>query len=257
MTAQDRVERDVFSAVASKRVSGAIVSQIRELIAGRILEPGDRLPPERDLAERFGVSRVSVRDALRVLEVLGLVEIRVGAAGGAFVTAPTTRVVGEGVQNLVMMSAATPEHVAETRLILELGIVTLAVERATDDDVTRMREHCDSSAVALHEGRYGPGHSEAFHVMLAEATHNPALALLAESFGSGLSMVVLRSREDEAARHARSLDEHRTLVQTLADRDKTAARRAIAEHLTHGLEPERRAELLDAFPQLRSERPAR
>lgn len=247
MAAQERVERDVFSAVSGKRVSGAIVSQVRQLIAERILEPGDRLPPERDLADRFGVSRVSVRDALRVLEVLGLVEIRVGAAGGAFVTAPTSRVVGEGVENLVMMSAATPEHVAETRLILELGIVTLAVERATDDDLTRLRDLCDASAVALEEGRYGPGHSEAFHVMLAEATHNPTLALLAESFGSGLSMVALRSREDETVRHARSVADHRTLVQALTDRDMALARLTIAEHLTTGIEPDLREELLGAL----------
>ena len=84
-TSQD----NLFSVVSANRMSEAIVEQIRALMRSNRLRPGDRLPSERDLCERFGVSRVTVREALRVLEAGGLVDIRVGARGGAFVTTPS------------------------------------------------------------------------------------------------------------------------------------------------------------------------
>ena len=89
----------LFSPVSMGRISEVIVEQIRLLMRQGQLKPGDRLPPERDLCERFGVSRVTVREALRMLESSGLVEIRVGARGGAFVTAPSSNRVGEAVTN--------------------------------------------------------------------------------------------------------------------------------------------------------------
>src|ERR1700743_2069731 len=90
-------ESELFNRVSLGRISEVIVEQIRLLMRQGQLKPGDRLPPERDPCERFGVSRVTVREALRMLESSGLVEIRVGARGGAFVTAPSSNRVGEGL----------------------------------------------------------------------------------------------------------------------------------------------------------------
>src|ERR1700731_5409654 len=83
-------EPQLFSRVSVGRISEIIVEQIRLLMRQGQLKPGDRLPPERDLCERFGVSRVTVREALRMLESAGLVEIRVGARAGVFVTVPSS-----------------------------------------------------------------------------------------------------------------------------------------------------------------------
>src|SRR3954453_4795296 len=93
----------LFKAVSSSRVSQLIVDQIRLLLKEERLQPGDRLPSERELCVQFGVSRVTVREALRSLEASGLVEIRVGARGGAFVTAPSSRRVGEGLADLLSL----------------------------------------------------------------------------------------------------------------------------------------------------------
>ncbi len=249
----ERIDSELFAPVVGRRVSSAIVEQIRSLIASGELSPGDRLPPERELAEQFNVSRVSVRDALRVLEVLGLVDIRVGAAGGAFVTVPSSSVVGQSVQNLVMMTTADPEDVAETRLVLELGIVTLVCERGTAEDVAALRALCDRGAEALAAGAYTRAHSESFHARLGEATHNPALALVAESFRGPLSMFELRERgaEAEDTRHARSLTEHVNLVDALEARDLVAARTAIIDHLTSHLGAHRKRRLRRAFTSIR------
>ena len=89
--AADASRGGMFTAVSPNRMSEAIVDQIKTLIRTNRLRPGDRLPSERELCERMGVSRVTVREALRILEAGGLVEIRVGARGGAFVTTVSHR----------------------------------------------------------------------------------------------------------------------------------------------------------------------
>src|SRR5690349_19213105 len=93
-------ESDLFRPVSVDRVSQVIVDQVKRLMREGKLANGDRLPSERDLCQRFGVSRVTVREALRVLEANGLIEIRVGARGGAFVASPTKERLGEGLADL-------------------------------------------------------------------------------------------------------------------------------------------------------------
>ena len=99
----------MFAPVTVARASSAIADQIRAAILGGQLKEGERLPPERTLADQFRVSRVTVRDALRALEAMGLIAVRVGARGGAFVTAPTGSVVAQTMSDMVMMSAVSPE----------------------------------------------------------------------------------------------------------------------------------------------------
>src|ERR1700743_1352915 len=125
-------ESELFNRVSLGRISEVIVEQIRLLMRQGQLKPGDRLAPGRDLCERFGVSRVTVREALRMLESSGLVEIRVGARGGAFVTAPSSNRVGEGLTDLLSLSVITTTDITEIRMVLETGIVPLVCERATE-----------------------------------------------------------------------------------------------------------------------------
>src|ERR1700684_1480704 len=173
---------DIFSPVSMGRISEVIVEQVRELMRSGQVKLGDRLPAERELCERFGVSRVTVREALRMLESAGLVEIRVGARGGAFVTAPTSNRVGEGLADLLTLSVISAANVTAVRLILEVGIVPLVCERATEDDLAELEKICERSEAALRDGDYTMDMSLKFHAAVARATHNPALVMLVESF---------------------------------------------------------------------------
>src|ERR1700742_2886057 len=112
-TANSTQAPDMFSPVSVDRVSQVIVDQVKALIRDGRLQPGDRLPSERELCQRFGVSRVTVREALRVLEATGLIDIRVGAHGGAFVTTPTSQQVGAGLADLLNLSPLTALQVTE------------------------------------------------------------------------------------------------------------------------------------------------
>ncbi len=108
MATSSSARDELFRPVNQGRMSEVIIEQIRLLIRQGQLKPGDRLPAERDLCERFQVSRVTVREALRVLEAAGLIEIRVGARGGTFVTAPTSVRVGEGITDPSPWCASGP-----------------------------------------------------------------------------------------------------------------------------------------------------
>ncbi|HEX5494698.1 MAG TPA: GntR family transcriptional regulator [Mycobacteriales bacterium] len=226
-----RDDGDMFKAVSLNRVSQAIVEQIRLLLRQGRLRPGDRLPSERELCERFGVSRVTVREALRVLEAGGLIEIRVGARGGAFVTTPTSRKIGEGLADLLNLSPLTAAEVTEARQVFELGIVPLVVERATAEDIATLREMTTTHQQALERGEYTMSMSADFHARVAACTHNAAIEMLVQSFHGPLLMSLLEAQVVAPLMGHRGSGEHREFIEAVAARDVHRAREIMREHL--------------------------
>jgi GntR family transcriptional repressor for pyruvate dehydrogenase complex len=221
----------LFKAVSSSRVSQLIVEQIRLLLKEERLQPGDRLPSERELCVQFGVSRVTVREALRSLEASGLVEIRVGARGGAFVTAPSSQRVGEGLADLLSLSPLTAAEVTEARLVFELGVVPLVVERATDEDIEDLRALCDEHAEAVKQGSYDMEMSADFHTRVAACTHNTAIEMLVQSFHGPLLMSLREAQSVEPRMGQQGSKEHRKFVDAVAARDAEAASEVMRTHI--------------------------
>lgn len=226
-----RSDPDLFRVVSFNRMSEAIVEQIRSLIRSERLRPGDRLPSERDLGERMGVSRVTVREALRVLEAGGLVEIRVGSRGGAFVTSPTSSKVGSGLAELISLSPLTAGEVTEARQVVELGIIPIAVERATDADIADLREMVRQHQAALKKGEYDMTMSAAFHVRVAACTHNSAIEMLVHTFHGPLLMSLREAQVAAPLMGHRGTTEHRDFVEALASRDAERATEIMRRHL--------------------------
>ena len=160
----------VLSPIRHERMSAAIVRNLRDLIREGRLRPGDRLPPEVTLAEMFGVSRVTIRDALRVLESGGLVSIRVGARGGVTVTAPKAAVLAETMVDMVATEAITPSEVEEARRSLADAVIGQACENASDDELEELARLLALRA-ALTKADVA--------ILVAPYTHNRALQLLA------------------------------------------------------------------------------
>jgi DNA-binding FadR family transcriptional regulator len=225
-------DRDLYRAVSSNRMSEAIVEQVRTLIRNQRLKPGDRLPSERDLGERMGVSRVTVREALRVLEAGGLIEIRVGARGGAFVTVPSAAKIGNDLADLITLSPLTGTDVTEARQVFEIGVVPLVVERATDTDIAELRAMVAEHQAALRGGTYGMAMSAAFHVRLAASTHNAAIEMLVRSFHGPLLMSLREAQVAAPLMGHRGTSEHRDLVEAIADRDAGRATEIMRTHLS-------------------------
>lgn len=222
---------DLFSTVSVGRVSQVIVDQIRTLIRQGRLRPGDRLPSERDLCERFGVSRVTVREALRVLEAGGLIDVRVGARGGAFVTTPTNARLGEGLADLLQLSPLTAAEVTEARMVFELGIVPLVVERATEEDLVALERLCSDQQAALDAERYTMEMSAEFHVRVAASTHNKAVEMLVQSFHGPLLMSLKEAQIAAPLMGHRGAHEHLEFVHAVRRRDVAAAEAIMQVHI--------------------------
>src|SRR3954471_11593226 len=239
----DGVSESIFAPVSVARASSAIAEQIRTAILTGRIKAGGRLSPERELAEQFGVSRVTVRDALRSLEASGLIEVRVGARGGAFVTAPTGSHVAQAMSDMMLMAVLSPEDIVESRLIVELGTITLACARAGEEDFARMRELDTRGRAALEAGTYTREISWEFHALLATAAHNGAIEGMTQSFRSTLSMHPVRAREGAKA-HALTVEEHHRIFTALEAGDARTARHEMAQHLLRGTNMTERAESL-------------
>ncbi|HYL59802.1 MAG TPA: GntR family transcriptional regulator [Candidatus Acidoferrales bacterium] len=179
--APGRVE---FRRIKTLRAFEEIADQIRKELSDRRLRAGDRLPPERALAAQFGVSRNTLREALRSLENAGLLRLQKGAAGGAFVRESTGDAIVTGLRDMFSLGAIAPEHLTEARVLIESIAVRVACERATPDDVDALKANIAAAerAVADKIDFYGQAaiHLE-FHRILARATKNPVMEIVMEA----------------------------------------------------------------------------
>ncbi len=177
MTKSDATDATAFTVAQRVRSFEDIIAQVRDAVAEGRLRPGERLPSERALAESFGVSRATLREALRSLEALGVVEIRLGATGGAFASAPDERLVGDALATLMAFRGATARDLAEFRLAFETDNARWAVRQATDADRAVFKELLGECAAAIAserpDWRVIGGIDMRWHEAVARATHNP------------------------------------------------------------------------------------
>lgn len=223
--------RQLFTPIEVGRVSGRVADQIRDAIRAKELVPGDRLPSERELANQFGVSRVTIRDALRSLQAVGLLEVKLGAQGGAFVRSPGPDVIAEGFANMLLTSGMTAVEVTEARQTFELGIIGLATARATPEDLAALEQICEEGEASLAQEAYDVSHSSAFHAMLARCTHNAAIVAIVDSLQGPLHDSLVEAKALDPALGTRGGREHREIVQALRDGDADRARQIMTVHL--------------------------
>jgi GntR family transcriptional regulator, transcriptional repressor for pyruvate dehydrogenase complex len=176
--------RPRFRPVRTSRAFEGIADQIRQEMAGGRLRVGDRLPPERELAEQFGVSRNTLREALRSLENAGLLRLQKGAWGGAFVRESTGDAVVAGFRDMFHFGAIAPEHLTEARVMIESIAVRVACERATGEDLAALNANVAAATKAMREKAdfYDQAaiHLD-FHRILAHATKNPVMVIVMEA----------------------------------------------------------------------------
>ncbi len=214
--------------VKSTRIYSEIVRQIRALIADGQLKSGDRLPPERDLAERFRVSRTSVREALRTLESTGLIEIRAGE--GAFVRGISVESLVEPLALVILSQREVIADLYEARRLLEPPIAALAAERASPDEVQELTRILDEQAKEVEAGRTGLAQDAAFHTAIAHSAHNRAISRLVTT----LVDLLTQTREESLqtpGRPERSHQDHRRILAAVQARDEAAAQHAMLAHL--------------------------
>ena len=217
----------VIEPIRRIRLYEGIVEQIEGLLEKGELHPGDQLPPERQLADQFEVSRASVREALRALELLGIVETRPG--GGTFVRQATPEDLKRPLTSLMARGQALAD-VIEFRGLIEPALAALAAERITPEQLKELGEIFAKQERKVAAGEPWAEEDTRFHELIGQAARNELLTTVL-----GVIWSVLReSREQWLQTNQRahtSLDAHRRILAALAAHDAEAARRAAAEHI--------------------------
>ncbi len=215
-----------------QRIYQEVANQLRRNISEGKLRPGDKLPPERNLAQMFGVSRNTMREALRALELSGLLELKLGSAGGAFVLPGSSNAVVNGMRDLYFLGAITPDHLTEARLSISAAVIRMACERMTEDDLVAMEQNVAEAAKADKAGDFDERtrHHQAFHVLLAKATHNPILIATSEGIMEITRQFVkaIGPTDDQTY----TLPSRRRLLALLRKRDAERAVKEMASALT-------------------------
>jgi GntR family transcriptional regulator, transcriptional repressor for pyruvate dehydrogenase complex len=205
----------------------AIAERLLSYVVQSELAAGDRLPGERELARRLGVSRTTVRQAIVALQAQGVLEVRHG--GGTFVRdlAPGTAAL-EGVRARRDRLPA----VLEARRALEIPLARLAARRRTDRDLAAIADGLDRMRREVAEGAIGLDGDAAFHGAVAGAAHNPVLAGLLDALAEEVAETRAESLSQEA-RPPRSLADHEAIAGAIEAGDEDSAAAAMEAHLDH------------------------
>ena len=225
------VDRLNLQTISLGTIPDAILQQIKLLIQEGELKPGDRLPNERELSERFGVGRSSVREAMKALVALGLV---VRTREGTFVNPDPTKLVWNSLDTSTGLTQSNIHEVFEARRLFELGMAALAAERASDEDIAEMWNWAPQEVSSLADFKLT---DTRFHAAIAKATGN---SFLTELYAH-MQEVLFRTHQwfsaleklDSKSMFAQigvSLKQHRVIAQAIANRKPADAQQAMYQH---------------------------
>lgn len=235
----------VFRPIKNEKIYMTVIRQVKGLIEDGQLAPGDRLPPERELASMLSVSRASVRQAISALEAQGIVEIRHGE-GTYILNARETDEVIESFSRFLVEEQITPEEILETRKIVECESARLCAERATPEHVRRLE--------GLLERRRGGGRTREslaemnheLHTAIAEGSGNRGLVkvmeVLLQMMRLNMWPALKEMSERRQERVSAHLDQHQRIVEAIGRGDGEGAYRSMKLHL-ETIEAEMREDL--------------
>ena len=214
---------DALGTIKRRTLHEQVMVQLAAYIRGGKLKPGDQLPPERELAERMQVSRPTIREALRIMQLQSLIVSRPGS--GTFIAEGNAQSLAQAVTQIAL------QDIFEARMLLDPWMAALAASRATPADVEKLKSILHQQEEQLRRGGDGAATSDiAFHSAIAEATHNRALIRLARV----LIEIFAPSRDTFFQTHERakkSLSFHKRILESIAAHSPIDARRAMSEHI--------------------------
>jgi len=217
-----------FRPTRGMTLSSQIVTYVRDALFAGELKPGDVLGSEGDLSKRFGVSRMSVRDALRSLEAMGIVEIRIGSKGGATISAGDFDRFGDALAIQLVLLGVSKGEVLEARAAIESTAAKLAARNATAEDKAYMAALLDAAADNTHDPVETQRLGEEFHMAVAKASHNKVLVAQLKAFSDVLWEPGSLHDEPKAKR---ILQVHSAIYEYIAAGEEGEAGESMAEHL--------------------------
>ena len=218
----------VITPIKKTRIAEEVADRIRVLMLDGTFAAREPLPSERHLAERFGVSRGSIRDALRTLETIGLVETRHGQ--GTFPLELSVDRLVAPLASVMSYRADLQDELLDVRRMFEPAVARVAALRASAEDVAELQKILEAQRLKLKTGQSAISEDTAFHAILARATRNRVVM----SIMATLNDLLVESRTSsllQKGRPARSIDGHEAVVAALRRRDAEGASQAMYNHI--------------------------
>jgi GntR family transcriptional repressor for pyruvate dehydrogenase complex len=218
--------------IKSDNLYKKIIEAIHTHIVDSDIKPGDRLPSERELGESLEVSRTTVREALRVMEIIGTVQIRVGK--GIFLTDLYTQSLSTTIASMIMFNKENVNQLYEVREMLEIKNASLAAEKATDEDIAKIEVAEKKIQLALNRPQKGLIEEKEYHLSIAAATKNPILFnIMKLVIDSYLDFILsVRGKNKKIAnRQKEAFGEHSAITQAIKNHDILAAEEAMRKHI--------------------------
>jgi GntR family transcriptional repressor for pyruvate dehydrogenase complex len=230
-----------------------VVEHVRQEIEAGRLGPGDRLPPERELARKMGVSRPSLRSGLRTLQAMGIITARRGA--GTFLVEGPPRLGKASLEFLAALHGFTLDQMYEARRLLEVGAAGLAAERATGEHLVAMADEITGMFASLEEPQAFLRHDLGFHRAVAAGSGNPIVAAIIGTLAEIIWETGRINMEGFGLRE--SAETHRRIYEAIRARSPERARREMTEHLEHARWEQVARETGEAAPALPAPDPGR
>ena len=218
--------------IAQKKAYMQIVEQLKQMITTGEYKPGDRLPPERELSLKFGVSRPTVREALSAMEILDIIDIQVGS--GAYVR----KIPGRQTEGLLldMHSEFSPTELLEARLPVEGAMAALAAIKATPEAIAEMKIIYAELVKDVQNNNYQPEKDHQLHLKIAESTKNAHFVEIINYFNQQMENKLWKAFSEQIPyRKDRLIHNHLEIIRAIEERDPDKARAMMEMHINIGL----------------------
>jgi DNA-binding FadR family transcriptional regulator len=223
-----------FGPLVQVRAFDSVAEEIRKVILAGDLKSGSRLPSERSLAEQFQVGRLTIREALRTLEIEGLIRIKKGGEGGSFVGGADPRAVAAIIRDNMILEGLSSTQITEARIALECAAVRSAVLSATPEDLENVQRNLTETRAII--GSANPSetvsHMIHFHILIAEASHNLLFIIFVRALMEwAKSRPILPRWMPGVEAQYRSHREHEQILEALKRRKAVSAQRYMKNHI--------------------------
>ena len=222
-------QKDLFRAVRKGRRYEQVAEQIQRLVTNGTLKPGDQLPAERELARQFGVGRSSLRDAIRTLETMGVVESRHGA--GTVIRDLDTDALVVPLASALLHKRELVAELLEVRMMIEPAVAARAAKNAPREEIAKMEEILDRQCEKVKRGKPCVEEDAEFHAALVHASRNSVVLRVVDVLMDLLRDSRARSLQTPG-RLEKSYAGHVRILKAIKDRDGEAAESAVRRHLT-------------------------
>ena len=221
-----------FQPVKTGKISERIARQIKDTILNGAMKSGDRLPPERELVERFQASRISIREALKNLEASGLLTIKPGS--GVFVSEVNSKPMSESLASILRIKKISLSELTEARMILEPNIAKLACDRLTPEDLQKLEENIAGALRIVKSNVSASGKNIEFHSLLAETTRNSVLTLTVKTLLDVLQEMASEIVDDSPQNvkiASQTVRHHKKIFEALKEKDAEKVFELMRKHI--------------------------